>query len=245
VLVSVSDLILPFCNNTTISFIYSGLMASESTQRLHFFEEIASYYDFLIDSFTVGLYARFLRKAIKVLAPSKGEKILDLCSGTGRAASWIAQSVGENGIAVGMDVAGSMVETAETRYRHLGNLTFLKQDVTEPWKNQNQFDGIFISFSLHELPQEDRRAVLEQSYLALKKEGRMVIADFNPRLSGWRKIPVKIFFKLFEGENLSFFSFRQEEVLRDVGFNAIEIIPVMSGLFQITLANKESVKVLH
>ena len=52
-----------------------------------------------------------------MLAPRRGEKILDLCSGTGRVASWIAQAVGEEGEVVGMDISKSMVEVAKKTVR--------------------------------------------------------------------------------------------------------------------------------
>lgn len=207
--------------------------------RIHFFEKIAPYYDISVDLPTFGLYAKFLKRAVTILSPKKGEKILDLCSGTGRVASWMAQAVGEEGEVVGMDVAKRMVEVATNRYRRLGNLIFLQKDVTQSWGYQNHFDGIFTSFAFHELTEAKRSGVLEQSYLALKERGRMVIADFNPELSGASKTLLPIFFKLFEKENLNFLSFGQREMLKRVGFKGIKIFPVLAGILQISLALKE------
>ena len=213
-------------------------MPSQSLQRLHFFEKIAPYYDFLLDFLTLGMYERFLRKAFRILAPARGEKILDLCSGTGRLASWIVRSVGENGKVVGMDIARRMVEIAKNGYGDSKNLIFLQQDVTEPWGDQNHFDAIFISFSLHELPEKGRNGVLKQSYHALTEKGRIVIADFNPQVSGDRRILLQILFRIFERANLSFFSFEQERILGEVGFKRIQTLPILGGLFQITLVHK-------
>jgi ubiquinone/menaquinone biosynthesis C-methylase UbiE len=205
--------------------------------RIDFFERIAPYYDTLLDLCTFGLYAKFLKKTVTILAPQKGERILDLCSGTGRVASWIAQAIGEEGEVVGMDVAESMVEVAKNRYGELENLIFLQKDVAQPWEYQNHFDGIFTSFALHELRDSERRKVIEQSYLALKKKGRMVIADFNPEISGGNKTLLHILFKLFERENLNFFSFEQRKVLEKVGFKKVRAFPLLGGLFQIMLAH--------
>jgi ubiquinone/menaquinone biosynthesis C-methylase UbiE len=207
--------------------------------RTALFSNIAPYYDLSVDLLTFGFYAKFLRKAIDILAPQKGEKILDLCSGTGRVASWIAQAVGEEGEVIGMDVAKRMVEVAANRYRGLGNLIFLQKDVTEPWGYQNYFGGIFVSFSLHEISELERPRIIEQSYLALKEKGRMVVADFNPELSGRSKTLLLIFFKLFERENLTFLSFGQKEILMKVGFKRIKIFRALAGILQISLALKE------
>lgn len=210
-----------------------------SPHRIDFFAKIAPYYDILLDLLTFGLYAKFLKKAVEILDPRKGEKILDLCSGTGRAASWIAQAVGKEGEIIGMDVAKDMIEVAKDRYGRLGNVIFLQKDVTQPWEYQSYFDGIFISFGLHELPEAHRWRVLEQSYLALKERGRMVIADFNSQKSGIGRLILLNFFKIFERENLNFLSFDQKEMLMKVGFKRIKIFPALYSLFQITLAQKD------
>lgn len=218
-------------------------MYSDSHRRKDFFEKIAPYYDLFLDILTIGMYAQFLRKAVEILAPKKGERILDLCSGTGRAASWIAQAVGKDGEVIGMDVAKRMVEVAMDRYGKSGKVTFLQKDVIEPWQYRNHFDGIFTSFSLHELPEEGRWEILEQTYQALREGGRMVIADFNPHVLGRSKICLLIFFKIFERENLNFLSFDQNEILRRVGFTKVNTYAALANFFQITLAIKGDLNV--
>jgi len=208
--------------------------------RIDFFGKSAPYYDTILDLLTFKQYAGFQKRAMEVLAPQSGEKILDLCSGTGRVASWIAQAVGEEGEVVGMDISKSMVEVAKRRYGGIKRVIFLHKDVTKPWEYQNYFDGIFTSFALHELPEKKRLGALEHSFQALKERGRMVIVDFNPQVSGRGKTILLAFFKLFERDNLNFFSFDQNELLKMVGFKRIEAFPVLAGMFQITLAQRIS-----
>ncbi len=137
-----------------------------------------------------------------------------------------------------MDIAREMVETARHRYGNGGNLIFLEQDVTQPWTIQGPLDAVFTSFSVHELPGKGRMRALEQSYTALNERGRMVIADFNPQISGLGRIVLRAFFGIFKRPNLDFLSFRQEESLREIGFKRIQTFPVLGGLFLITLACK-------
>lgn len=206
--------------------------------RIDLFEKLAPHYDLLLDLLTFGGYATFLRKAIKILSPKKGETLLDLCSGTGRAASWMAERVGAEGKVIGMDIAKSMIEVARQRYGGTGNSMFLQMDVTRTWEYQNYFDGIFTSFSIHELPEQYRVKVLKQACSALKEKGRMVIADFNPEVSGVVRLISLAFFTLFERGNLNFFDFHQNEALKEAGFKRIKTFTVSGGLFQITLASK-------
>jgi len=206
--------------------------------RIDFFAKSAPYYDSILDLITFGQYAKFLKRAVEILAPQKGERILDLCSGTGRAASWVATAVGDKGEVVGLDITESMVNVARERYGGLKNLTFLQTDVTKALGYENYFDGIFTSFALHELPEKHRPGVLKKSYLALREGGRMVIADFDPQVSGKNKMISDIFFRFFERDNLNFFSFDQNEMLKNVGFEKIQAFPVPAGILQITLAQK-------
>jgi ubiquinone/menaquinone biosynthesis C-methylase UbiE len=208
--------------------------------RIDFFGKSAPYYDAILGLLTFGQYARFQKRAVGVLSPQPGEKILDLCSGTGRVASWMAHTVGSDGEVVGMDVSKSMVEWSNKRYGGFNKVMFLHQDVTKPWKYQNYFDGIFTSFAIHELPENKRLAAFEHSYLALKEKGRILIADFNPQISESSKTISLLFFKLFERNNLNFFSFDQNEVLKKVGFKRIQPFPVLDGIFQITLAHRSA-----
>jgi demethylmenaquinone methyltransferase/2-methoxy-6-polyprenyl-1,4-benzoquinol methylase len=180
----------------------------------------------------------FQKRAVEILAPQLGEKIVDLCSGTGKVASWIAQAVGEEGEVLGMDISQSMVEFAKRQYKGLKKVNFLHKDVAKLWDYQNYFDAIFTSYAIHELPKKKRLGAFEHSFRALKEKGRMVIADFNPQVSGIRKTILLAFFKLFERDNLNFFSFDQNEMLKRVGFKRIETFPVLTGMLKITLAYK-------
>jgi hypothetical protein len=64
----------------------------------------------------------------------------------------------------------------------------------------------------------------------------MVIADFHPQVFGKSKVISHIFFRFFERDNLNFFSFDQNEILKKVGFKKIQAFPVLGGILQITLA---------
>jgi ubiquinone/menaquinone biosynthesis C-methylase UbiE len=211
-------------------------MSPYPQHRLDFFGKSAPYYDIFLDLLTIGQYAEFQKRAIEVLAPQSGEKILDLCSGTGRVASWLVRAVGDEGEVVGMDISKSMVEWSKKRHGILNKVMFVHQDATKSWEYKNYFDGIFSSFAIHELPDKKRLTAFEHSYLALKEGGRILIADFNPQVSGTARTISRIFFNLFERENFNFFSFNQNEMLKKAGFKRIRVFPVLRGVFQITIA---------
>lgn len=213
-------------------------MSQSPHNRIGLFTRMAPFYDLFVDLFSLRQYSSFLKKAVKVLAPQPGEKILELCSGTGRAASWVARAVGTEGEVVGIDVAPSMVDVARRRYVNLKSLKFRLGDITQPWELQGPFAGILMTMALHELPQGEREGVLKRSYLALKEGGRIVIADFNPEVSGWKRDLLVFIFRLIERENLNYLLFKQEEALSKAGFSDVKPFRDFLGLLQITLARR-------
>jgi len=87
----------------------------QESHRIDFFARSAPHYDSFLDLVTFGQYAKFLKKAVEILAPRRGERILDLWSGTGRAASWMTIAVGDIGEVVGLDITEGMVKVAKER----------------------------------------------------------------------------------------------------------------------------------
>jgi hypothetical protein len=64
--------------------------------------------------------------------------------------------------------------------------------------------------------------------------------EFRSPISKGSKTISLTFFKLFERENLNFFSFDQNEMPRKAGFKEIRTLLVLGGILQITLASKTS-----
>jgi len=64
--------------------------------------------------------------------------------------------------------------------------------------------------------------------------------ELRPPISKRSKTISLTFFKLFEREDLNFFSFDQSEMLRKAGFKEIRTFLVLGGILQITVASKTS-----
>ena len=85
--------------------------------------------------------------AIRLMPPAVGDRVLDIGCGLGDTTTRLAELVGENGSAHGVDVAERMIQTAidEARERGAKNVTFATQDVeTEPF--DREFDYAFARF---------------------------------------------------------------------------------------------------
>jgi trans-aconitate methyltransferase len=106
---------------------------------------------------------------IEILAPKKGDRILDLGCGTGHLTAKIAQ---QGAIAIGIDSAPEMILHAQQNYP---DLQFTVADGTNFTFNE-PFDAVFSNATLHWI--KPPQAAIRCIWQALKPEGRFV-AEFG------------------------------------------------------------------
>ena len=114
----------------------------------------------------VSMYGESL---IELLAPQKGEKILDLGCGTGDLAKHLSDYGSE---ITGVDQSEKMIEQARGKFP---TIKFIVQDATELDFN-GEFDAVFSNAALHWIKQP--KQALSCIYTSLKKGGRFV-AEFG------------------------------------------------------------------
>jgi demethylmenaquinone methyltransferase/2-methoxy-6-polyprenyl-1,4-benzoquinol methylase len=109
-----------------------------------------------------------------------GEKVLDLCTGTGELALAFARRGAE---VVGIDIARGMLKRAQTKSPST-NLTWAEMDATELSFEAKSFDISLISLALHHMPIAVQLRVLRELRRVTLK--RIVIIEphtpANPRL---------------------------------------------------------------
>jgi trans-aconitate methyltransferase len=106
---------------------------------------------------------------VDLLDPSPGERVVDLGCGTGDLTAVLADRVGDDGRAVGVDRSGAMV--ARARDRHDGP-AFVRGDLRAlPCE---EFDGALSNAALHWVPAADQDRVLAEVAAALRPGGRFV-----------------------------------------------------------------------
>lgn len=112
---------------------------------------------------------KYGEEVIDLLAPGRGERILDLGCGTGHLTSRIAAAGAE---VVGVDKSSAMVDSAKKNYPEL---KFIQSDATTLSFN-SEFDAVFSNATIHWV--KDQRALASAIWRALKPHGRLV-AEFG------------------------------------------------------------------
>ncbi|MGB7062757.1 MAG: methyltransferase domain-containing protein [Candidatus Zixiibacteriota bacterium] len=211
-----------------------------------FYDHIHSrYYDLLMKYcfLPFGGEAKCREELIAPIDFSPGEKILDMCCGTGGATLAIAGKAGEASEIIGMDLSLGQLRRARKK-RHLSKVRFLEGDVASTGFEEGSFDKVFITHSLHEMPRRTRLEVLTEAKRVLKDRGRVIVLELDN--------PESIFVRLFAGLWLFYWlpfnaetSTRRDMLkhglaneVREAGFQKVRKISKLRGVCQVVEGEK-------
>ena len=143
------------------------------------FDAIAGRYDFLNHLLSAGIDRRWRRRAIRSLALTGRECVLDLCTGTADLA--IAALRGEPAAArvVGIDFAGAMLQVGREKIRRarLGDrLALVRGDATRMPIAGGSIDAVTIAFGIRNV--DDVALACGEMRRVLKPGGRLAILEF-------------------------------------------------------------------
>ena len=163
----------------------------------------ASYYDRNTQSYSESNKspADFIDEFLGYLRSNKGKTVLDLGSGPGVNAGYMASKGFQ---VVGIDISEKMVELAKKRYPHV---EFRLGDMTKLTFPADSFDGILASYSLIHLTKDVVAFVLAKLYEILRPGGLIYISiqsgDSTQGFFSHPLIPVdKVFLNIFAKEEI-------------------------------------------
>ncbi len=144
------------------------------------FDSVASKYDVMNDLMSFGVHRLWKRFAVELAGVRKGQRVLDLASGTGDLAGRFADLVGPDGLVLMTDINAAMLEVGRDRMLdrgHAGNLACVQLDAESLPVPDDSIDLITIAFGLRNVTDKDR--ALRSMHRALKPGGRALILEFS------------------------------------------------------------------
>lgn len=168
---------------------------SKSLLVMNLFDNIAPVYDLLNNIISFGLHKRWKKQAVDLLAINDGDKILDLCCGSGDMTQLILDKRLENITVTAADFSPNMLEIARKRFKNNSCVEVFQADAMNLPFNDEKFDRIIISFGLRNL--ENIPNGLKEINRVLKKEGRFVNIDFGKPDNLVFKIVFNLYFDFF------------------------------------------------
>lgn len=110
---------------------------------------------------------------------SKGERALDLCTGTGSVAITLAPKVGEKGLVIGLDFSRGMLDKAKEKISQykIDQLQLVQAYANQlPFRNSS-FHGVTCSHAFYELKGIERTMAIGEVARILKRGGRFCLME--------------------------------------------------------------------
>jgi ubiquinone/menaquinone biosynthesis C-methylase UbiE len=153
------------------------------------------YYDFFsrfYDGF-VTLHSRDRSEDYRTLVANSlglkmGDKILDVCTGTGTALAHVHKRVGRGGLVVGMDFSWGMLKAAQGKTSVYDNLFLVQGDAGHLPFKAGIFDAVTCSFAFYELTNETEEEFLKGVGAILKAGQPFVMIEHD--------LPSNVFIRL-------------------------------------------------
>jgi len=147
------------------------------------FSRIAPRYDLLNRLLSGGTDVAWRREAARLLAPGPGERVLDLCSGTGDLALAVRSRSRGGATVVAADFTFEMLALGREKFRKKG--TPIPEAAADglrlPFADAT-FDGATAAFGVRNFEDLDRG--LRELHRVLKPGGRLVVLEFVPDPEG-------------------------------------------------------------
>ena len=223
------------------------------------FDAIARRYDTLNHLLSAGLDRRWRARAVKTLALTGQERVLDLCTGTGDLALGMVRP-GRPGAraVVGIDFAAEMLRYAQRKVRDAGvarRVMLVRGDATSIPCPDGAFDAATVAYGIRNVV--DTATACRELHRVLRPGGRLVILEFGqPRIPGV-KTAYRWYFQYLlprvgrmiskHGEAYSYLPASVEKfpagaafsaVLREAGFARVEHVSMTFGVSYMYVADK-------
>lgn len=165
---------------------------TNATDIKKMFDKIAKNYDKLNDIISLKMHINIKKKAILNAQLMSDSKVLDICTGTGDIAIYLAKNVAIQGQVIGADFSENMLSLAKAKAekQNINNLDFINADALNLPFEDGEFDACFISFGLRNLT--DLKKGLMEMKRVTKKGGFIINLD-----TGKPQGVIKFFHDLF------------------------------------------------
>lgn len=163
-----SEKILPYDSNE-----------KKSVQIEQMFDSIATHYDSLNRTMSMGLDISWRKKSLKLLSKTNPQEILDIATGTGDLAIMAKQLLNPKKI-IGIDISEEMMKVGKVKVDKLGmadTISFSKENCMQLSFLDNSFDAAMVAFGVRNF--EDLDKGLKEILRVLKPGGQLMILELS------------------------------------------------------------------
>ncbi len=177
---------------------------------------------------------------VNLINPAPGEKIVELCCGTGSVSLNISKMTGEKVRA--SDMAPDQIRVADLKSKLFrADIEFSVREASDTSYPGAFFDAVVISGALHEIKKERRLAIYSEIRRLLKADGRFCTSEPVLPEKGWGRFCFELFFGEWNPEHETAYELTGnglEHELSEAGFAPEESRVSNHGMFKSTRFSK-------
>jgi len=191
----------------------------------------------------LGGEARVRRALVDEIGLRRGERVLDMCCGTGNTTAFIAARVGNQSPVKAIDLSAGQIRVAR-RKRRPANVQFSVMDASHTDFANGEFDTVVIPHALHEMPRTTRLDVLREARRILTDGGTVAVLELDTPRSILPRLGLGLwwFYWLpFNPETPTrrdMLKHRLAEEVREAGFTDVVRTSLFGGALQVVIGRK-------
>ncbi|XP_062185722.1 2-phytyl-1,4-beta-naphthoquinone methyltransferase, chloroplastic isoform X1 [Phragmites australis] len=162
--------------------VFVRCSSSAADERQALFSRIAPVYDQLNDVLSLGQHRTWKRICVSWSRAKRGDRVLDLCCGSGDLAFLLSQKVGLDGEVMAVDFSRQQLQNAADRQEQrwklcYKNIKWIEGDALDLPFTGCYFDAVTVGYGLRNVV--DKSKAMQEIFRVLKPGSRASILDFN------------------------------------------------------------------
>ena len=152
----------------------------KSQKVLGYFNSIAGKYDMMNTLLSFGIHHMWKRIAVRMLGLNRGDRVLDVCGGTGDLAILAAGAVSPKGHVTLYDFSLAMLNAGRLKKNNLSirkHIQYIQGDVQQISFQDESFDAAVVGFGIRNVI--DMKKGFKEMYRVLKPGGKMMCLEFS------------------------------------------------------------------
>ncbi|MBT8369232.1 MAG: bifunctional demethylmenaquinone methyltransferase/2-methoxy-6-polyprenyl-1,4-benzoquinol methylase UbiE [Deltaproteobacteria bacterium] len=225
---------------------------------LNHFNTIADHYDFMNTLLSLGIHHLWKRLAVQMLELAPGNRILDVCGGTGDLAIQAAKRIGSDGRVIIYDINRAMILAGLPKVANRDfepRIRYVQGDAESISFPDANFDATMVGFGIRNVTNMNKG--FEEMYRVLKPGGKMLCLEFSkPTFTPFRWLyDIYSFYimpflgELIAGSRTAYTHLPETirmwplpdeltEILKEIGFSDVSHRKLTNGIAVIHLAVK-------
>jgi demethylmenaquinone methyltransferase/2-methoxy-6-polyprenyl-1,4-benzoquinol methylase len=138
------------------------------TFRQRYYDLFSRFYDRFVALHSTDRQEELRGLLAEHTGAKRGDRVLDICTGTGSTLSWIQRRVGSNGLVVGIDFSRGMLGKAQSKTVDFPNVFLVEADAANVPFIESCFDAVTCCYAFYELKGQTQEQCLREIGRILK-----------------------------------------------------------------------------